>query len=124
MALPSLSTDSGSSFPDFNDGNVVVVIAPHIHFKLHVDHLKRSAERFKKLFAEGVTQANQIEAVYGALSKSTSVDESPATPPPRKKAKKADITHYLILQGVDEGDLENHPGVLVPTVSIKTYFTL
>ncbi|KAF2237935.1 hypothetical protein EV356DRAFT_363664 [Viridothelium virens] len=115
MSAANLGGDGGDGFPEFNDGNVIIIIAAGYQFKLHLDHLKRSAERFRKLFAEGAASANQSEAVYGKLSRITAVDEAPAAPPPRKKAKKADATHYLVLQGVDERDLDTNCGVLVPT---------
>ncbi|KAL9086807.1 MAG: hypothetical protein Q9165_006954 [Trypethelium subeluteriae] len=115
MSAPNLGGDGGEGFPEFNDGNVIIIIAPGYQFKLHLDHLKRSAERFRKLFAEGAATANHSEAVYGTLLRNTAVDEAPAVPPPKKKAKKADATHYLVLEGVDERDLDTGCGVLVPT---------
>lgn len=122
MPTPVLSSEGGDAFPEFNDGNVIVVIAPGNHLRLHVDHLKRSAERFKKLFAEDFSKTSQSEAIYGALPKNISANYgAPAAPPPRKKNKKAANTiHYLALQGADERDIAASPGVLIPTVSVAT----
>ncbi|KAI9688194.1 MAG: hypothetical protein M1822_001700 [Bathelium mastoideum] len=114
MPTATFTGEGGDIFPEFSDGNVVIIIAPGYYLKLHVDHLIRSAERFKKLFAEGATSTNQIDAVYGALSKNTSFAKAPA-PPPRKKAKKTEVTHYLVLGEVDEGDVQNGHGVLTPS---------
>ena len=119
MPTSAFSSNGGDTFPEFSDGNVIIIIAAGEHFKLHVDHLKRSAERFKKLFAENVSVASQSEAVYGALPKYTAVEEAPAAPPARKKSKKGDTTHYLVLEGAEERDITNHPGVLIPSVSLN-----
>ncbi|KAI9708241.1 MAG: hypothetical protein M1820_004195 [Bogoriella megaspora] len=112
MAAPPYISLSNDAFPEYRDGNCIIRIGGGSQLQLHLDHLKRSSERFKMLFAEGT-------APPGDPDKSTSLhttihqnaNEKDGSPP-RKKAKKRDRKHYLILRNAEDEALDTNPGQL------------